>query len=778
MRCSRLPPDRSGTAGCERGLGPLTEVTRGVAAVLLLLILSGIPALAAEYTLDPGDSIQAAINAAADNDTLILNPGTFAGSGMLIAKNITIRANTSSGGTPAGTVIDAAGAGTIFSLSPGTICLFDNLTLANGHAAGDGGAILVADGPAIVTLSSSVIRNCSARNGGAIAIRNGSHAIVINSDVSGCSAERGGAFSNRDGSSLFLIGIRSTGCSAVYGGTVHDNEGSLSLILGSAIANTSAKYGGAIFHDNGNTLTVIGSNITRASAVYGGAVWAGNGSAFALADSVIADSSARIGGAVYDTGRSRFFSGRGSFTNCSATVAGGAIWAAGSNLTTDIAASAFTGCSVNGGTGGAVAFDAIRNFTITTSTFTGCSARNGSAVFSNRSTGTMRFSRIVRNSGNAIHANGGALSAAWNWWGANAGPGGSVTGTVTSAPWLVLGIDAERPIITFAENSLVRANLRYDSAGGESPGPDLVPDGIPVAFSASAGSVEPASGSTIAGTNATTFFPAMPGIAFVSATVDNQTVLVPVTVVALPAGDSGDAVSGGDTYPGELPATAPATSNITVGGNSAISRAVVTGTGIAGLVITGTRQDGPGTNISPPPGTVYQYIGLVPAGYRTITRATIFFSVPLSWLADNRLSPQEIALWHHTANGWVALPTTAGSIANGFACFTASTPGFALFAIAGRPSITVPAGPVVQSVAPDKPTVTTSVTLANPLKPVSTVSPVRTTIAPVPPVTTAGGLPLIAIVAGILGGAGIAAAVVLTRRWWIQRQNPALFQRD
>lgn len=770
MRCPKFPPGEQEAKGCRWQHSPVPGVPRGVATVLILLLLSGMPALAAEYTLDPGDSIQAAIDAAADNDTLVMNPGTFLESGILIAKNITIRANTSAGGTPANTVIDAAGAGTIFSISPGTICSFDNLTLANGHTAGEGGAILVPNGPVIATVSSSVIRNCSARSGGAIAVRNGSHAVVTNSEVSGCSAERGGAFSNRDGSTLFLIGVRSAGCSATYGGTVYDDDGSLALILQSAIADTSAAYGGAIFHDNGNTLTVIGSNITRATAGYGGAVYIANGSAFALLDSGITDSSARVGGAVYDTGRSRFFSGRGSFSNCSATVAGGAVWAAGSDFTTDIAASTFTGCSAHGGAGGGVAFDAVPNFTITTSTFTGCSARDGSAVFSNGSTGTMRYTRLARNSGTAVSAYGGSLAAARNWWGSNAGPGGTTAGTVTSAPWLVLGIVADRPLITAAESSPVRANLSFDSAGGESTGPDFVLDGIPVAFSAGAGSVDPVSGSTIAGANATTYFPAAPGTAFVSATVDDQTVSVPVTVV-----DVSDR-AGGNVGSGEPPGSAiPATSNVTVGGDSAISRAVVTGTGIDGLVVTGTRQDRPGKGISPPPGTVYQYIRLVPAGYRSITGATISFTVPVSWLADNRLSPRDIALWHNTANGWIALPTTARAKANGFVGFTAISPGFLLFAIAGQPAVAATTTPVAPAATIAAAPITASAPSTDAVAFV-TAAPSRTTSAPVPPAAPAVGLPLVTIAAVILGTAVVVTGAVLTRRWWIRRQNPALFR--
>jgi|GEM_PF-1054709 len=132
------------------------------------------------------------------------------------------------------------------------------------------------------------------------------------------------------------------------------------------------------------------------------------------------------------------------------------------------------------------------------------------------------------------------------------------------------------------------------------------------------------------------------------------------------------------------------TTHINVGGDSAVERVAVTGTGLSELIVTGTPKNGPVDKISPPSTIVYQYIELVPARYATITGAVITFTVPVSWLEENHLTQSEIVLYHFTGNAWVVLPTTAGGTANGIVKFTAQSPTFSLFAIAGQPNNGIP----------------------------------------------------------------------------------------
>lgn len=213
------------------------------------------------------------------------------------------------------------------------------------------------------------------------------------------------------------------------------------------------------------------------------------------------------------------------------------------------------------------------------------------------------------------------------------------------------------------------------------------------------------------------------------------------------------------------------TVTVNIGGDSKAWQAIVTGTKLSELIVTGTVQNGPGDNRTAPPGTVYQYISLVPARYSSITNAVIGFTVPQSWLDDNHITPGSIVLYHQTANGWEALPTTLLYTKDGTVYFSAQSTGFSLFAIAGTPAAATPTiSTVVTPVSLVQEQATT--------RAIATKAPVtsQTTEPPAMAAQPAAPSPLLNIVLvvaaiGILAGGGF-----MVRRWWIRRQNPALFR--
>jgi PGF-pre-PGF domain-containing protein len=200
---------------------------------------------------------------------------------------------------------------------------------------------------------------------------------------------------------------------------------------------------------------------------------------------------------------------------------------------------------------------------------------------------------------------------------------------------------------------------------------------------------------------------------------------------------------------------------VNVGGNSAISQVAITGTGISGAIVTGIVVSGPGEDISPPPGTVYQYMDITPAQFTTIDNVVISFTVPVSWLEEHQLTPQNIILYHLVGQTWVALPTMLVKTESGHAYFTAVSPGFSRFAIAGDINITgamqeQPSGEVIQ-------------TTPAPTESIMPYTPVATQTAATPTPTVKSGIPEISLVLGTVGAVVLVAGAGMVRRRRIRR---------
>ena len=217
---------------------------------------------------------------------------------------------------------------------------------------------------------------------------------------------------------------------------------------------------------------------------------------------------------------------------------------------------------------------------------------------------------------------------------------------------------------------------------------------------------------------------------------------------------------GGGDSPAVIPVQLLTTNDVNVGGNSAVARVNVTGTGIGGLIVTGTVRSSPPAEVPPAPGSAYQYIDLVPARFGKITGATITFTVPVLWLEEHGFSPEEIVLYHYNGTAWEALPTVVESTAGATVTFTATSPGFSLFAITGIEQ----AGEVTTPTAAQ----TTARAVAEP-------TPEETTAAPAGEPVPEFPYGTVAVVVGVV--LVLAAGGYLIRSWWRYRQNPALFRK-
>ncbi|MDP3564702.1 MAG: PGF-pre-PGF domain-containing protein, partial [Methanoregula sp.] len=134
----------------------------------------------------------------------------------------------------------------------------------------------------------------------------------------------------------------------------------------------------------------------------------------------------------------------------------------------------------------------------------------------------------------------------------------------------------------------------------------------------------------------------------------------------------------------------------------------------------------------------------------------------------NGVAAENIVLYHYENGQWVALPTTVSGTQNGIVTFTATSPGFSLFAIAGQPGTQITTTPTVQTFA-DLP----GESVPAPATAVNVPVVTRTTAGPAP-----AGIPEPVFPLPVIAVAGLAiltGGCFVVRNWWIHRQNPALF---
>jgi len=430
--------------------------TRFVLCVVFVVSMAagiGVPVSAADIILVPNDpvqgSIQGAIFNASSGDTIVLNPGIYYENYIWLSKDITIKADTISGGDRTNTIIDGMrGLNGIFTdyQNTGASITIDNLTLRNGWSSGSGGAIYstgnvtiisstitdclavvkggAGSGGAIfsagsVTVISSSIINCSAQGtivstpyGGAI--HSDGDVIVTSSAFNNCSAHMGGGAFFAQGNATVTDSVFSRCMSYPLGGAIWVFSGNV-MVTGSTFKDCSTNYGGGAIYVTSGNVTVSSSTFSNcftpnSGASNGGAINAKSGSV-TVTDSTFINCTVDYssGGAIFSGSNITVISS--TFTNCTATGAGqgGAVYSA-NDIT--VTSSSFTDCSAgSSGTGGAI-LSGSGNATITNSTFFNCSAGvNGGAVrgYYNVIITSSTFINCSSSIGGAIHSLGSVM---------------------------------------------------------------------------------------------------------------------------------------------------------------------------------------------------------------------------------------------------------------------------------------------------------------------------------------------------------------------------------
>ncbi|MHC4528332.1 MAG: right-handed parallel beta-helix repeat-containing protein, partial [Planctomycetota bacterium] len=222
-------------------------------------------------------TIQAAIDAADDNDVIIVAQGTYYENIDFGGKSITvISTDPNDPNVVGGTVIDANGSGTVvtFPDAASAVCVLSGFTVTDGNSSGNGGGILCRNGA--ISINNCIITgNSAAENGGGIA--SGSAELTL----AGCTFSQNTAYGSGDGGGgmfteygrLMLTDCRfsENGAANSNGGGIHSKEGELELTDCTFSSNWAWEEGGGIATDY-ETMTVTNCTFSGNSAQWGGGI--------------------------------------------------------------------------------------------------------------------------------------------------------------------------------------------------------------------------------------------------------------------------------------------------------------------------------------------------------------------------------------------------------------------------------------------------------------------------------------------------------------------------
>lgn len=251
---------------------------------------------------DPFCSIQDAIDAAANGDTVLVSPGTYRENLDFRGKAILV--DGESGGLPA--VIDAGALGPavlfVSGEGPGTVLSGFVLTNGTGMAVGPytGGGAVVCLASSSPTIRRSTITGNTADIGGAMICDQLSSPVLENCVFSFNTSTYGpGGVLCNDGASPAFVDCLFTDNTALGGGAgaVHSEHGYPTLIRCVLRDNFAATDGGAISCD-GEVLILEDCEITDNTAMFGGGLYFDDTVAF-IERCTITRNTASFGGAIY-----------------------------------------------------------------------------------------------------------------------------------------------------------------------------------------------------------------------------------------------------------------------------------------------------------------------------------------------------------------------------------------------------------------------------------------------------------------------------------------------
>jgi PKD repeat protein len=252
-------------------------------AILALGFISAMPASASNILNVPGSypTIQAAINASANGDTVLVAPGTYFENIDFKGKLITVQ----SAQGPSVTTIDGGNLAPVvnFSTAETAAAVIQGFTLQHGNATGTfgyEGAGVHINGASPTVAGNVITANTSCADGTGISVAFASptirdNTITGNSKQAGCSGQNGGGIYVRGAASAQIIHNSITNNTTDFGGGISLFAAGTPTLLNNTISNNNAGYyGGGIYIVNQSGAIIVQNLITgNTSAGSGGGLY-------------------------------------------------------------------------------------------------------------------------------------------------------------------------------------------------------------------------------------------------------------------------------------------------------------------------------------------------------------------------------------------------------------------------------------------------------------------------------------------------------------------------
>jgi hypothetical protein len=254
------------------------------------------PCPGAGTTASPFCNIQAALDAAAPGDEILVEPGTYFERLDFLGKDVELRSSTGA----ATTIVDARGLGSVVTFDGGEsrAALLSGFTLRGGDGIfTDLGAGIHCDGSS-PTIADNVVEGCfGSSSGGGMALLGGSP-LVIGNVVQDNGADFGAGLYCAQGTTAQIVGnqIVSNGFSGTTGGGINVTNSAV-LIEGNLIEGNRSSCCAGIYVDSNVQVVVRGNEIRGNFADEGGAGGLQSDPHTLVEDNVIADNHSYSDGA-------------------------------------------------------------------------------------------------------------------------------------------------------------------------------------------------------------------------------------------------------------------------------------------------------------------------------------------------------------------------------------------------------------------------------------------------------------------------------------------------